>query len=192
MPQLIPHDGIRGPAGEAVLVRRSARRRRTVSITRRDGALEVAIPAAMSRRDEERWVRRMVEQLAAKESRGPRSDEALMARALELSSRHLGGRARPASVTWSSRQHTLWGSCTAAEGRIRISERVRPMPDYVRDYVLVHELAHLLEGGHGPAFWDLVGAYPHTERARAFLEGVSFADQHGAAAVADSEGGRES
>jgi len=39
----------------------------------------------------------------------------------------------------------------------------------------VHELAHLLEHGHGEAFWELVDAYPRTERARGYLEGFATA-----------------
>jgi hypothetical protein len=45
----------------------------------------------------------------------------------------------------------------------------------VIDYVLLHELAHLIEQGHGPAFWRLLEAYPRTERARGFLEGFAAA-----------------
>jgi hypothetical protein len=51
------------------------------------------------------------------------------------------------------------------------------MPHWVRDYVLVHELAHLLVPGHGPDFWALVQRYPRTERARGYLDGVSAAAQ---------------
>ena len=43
------------------------------------------------------------------------------------------------------------GSCTPAEGSIRVSDKVRGMPGWVLDYVLLHELAHLIEPGHGPA-----------------------------------------
>lgn len=162
-------------------MRRSARRRRTVTITRRAGALEVAIPASFSRREEARWVRTMVQRIAAREARAAgRDDEELAARAVVLSRRHFEGRARPSSVTWSTRQRSRWGSCTPADGTIRISSRLREMPDEVLDYVLVHELAHLFEGGHGPDFWALVHRYPHTERARGFLDGVSFAEQRGA------------
>ncbi len=49
------------------------------------------------------------------------------------------------------------------------------MPTWVLDYVLVHELAHLMEPGHGPEFWARVNAYPRTERARGYLEGLSAA-----------------
>ncbi len=61
----------------------------------------------------------------------------------------------------------------ARDGTIRISTRVRGMPGYVLDYVVLHELAHLLVPGHGKDFWTLVGGYPRTERARGYLEGVS-------------------
>ena len=70
---------------------------------------------------------------------------------------------------------TRWASCTPAEGTIRLSRRLLDMPTWVQDYVLVHELAHLLEPGHGPSFWRLVERYPRTERARGYLDGVSAA-----------------
>jgi predicted metal-dependent hydrolase len=40
---------------------------------------------------------------------------------------------------------------------------------------LLHELAHLIEPGHGPRFWRLVDRYPRTERARGYLDGISAA-----------------
>jgi predicted metal-dependent hydrolase len=54
---------------------------------------------------------------------------------------------------------------------IRLSSRLQALPGWVVDYVLVHELAHLLEPGHGPAFHRLVERYPRAERAEGFLEG---------------------
>lgn len=177
MPDPTPHPGITGPRGEQVLVRRSARRRRSVSITRRDGDLVVSIPASMSRREEGEWVRRMIEQLARKEERtiGPRrSDAQLAARAAELSELYLDSRARPTSVQWSARQQRRWGSCTPTEGSIRLSTRLQGMPGWVVDSVLVHELVHLLVPGHGPDFQALMDRYPQAQRARGFLEGVAW------------------
>ena len=43
---------------------------------------------------------------------------------------HLDGVARPASVRWVSNQHQRWGSCTPVDGTIRLSDRMRGMPDH--------------------------------------------------------------
>ncbi|WP_412867277.1 M48 family metallopeptidase, partial [Cellulomonas sp. 179-A 9B4 NHS] len=164
----------RGVVAPAVEVRRSRRRVRTVSAWREGDRTVVAIPARFTRAQEREWVGRMVERLAAQERRRRPSDTQLLARAQDLSRRYLGGRAVPSTVRWSSNQGRRWGSCTPADGTIRISDRVRGMPRWVLDYVLLHELAHLLQPGHGPAFWAELTTYPHTQRARGFLEGYAF------------------
>ncbi|MCZ2525726.1 M48 metallopeptidase family protein [Streptomyces sp. HB2AG] len=156
----------------AVEVRRSARRSRTVSARREGDRVVVFLPARMSAEEEEHWVAAMLERLAAREKRRPAGDDALARRAEELSGRYLAGRARPLGVRWVTNQTTRWGSCTPAEGTVRLSHRLQGMPEYVVDYVLLHELAHLLVPGHGPRFWKLLEAYPLTERARGYLEGV--------------------
>lgn len=147
----------------------------------------MAIPARFTRVQEREWVRRMVTRLETQEQRRRPSDERLAARATELSRQYLGGQARPSSVAWSSRQGKRWGSCSIADGAIRISTRVRGMPGWVLDYVLLHELAHLLCAGHGPEFWALLGGYPRTERARGFLDGFSFASDVAVGAGDDAD-----
>lgn len=156
-------------------VRRSARRRRTVTAFREEGRIVVCIPARLSAAEERSWVATMVKRIEAKERRRAPSDDVLLARALELSRRHLDGRATPASVRWTSSQHTRWGSCSPGDRSIRLSDRLQGMPQWVVDYVLVHELAHLLVPQHSEEFWQLVERYPRTERARGFLDGVSHA-----------------
>ena len=173
--------------GAPVVVRRSARRRRTVAAFWEDGTAVVAIPAHFSKVQESEWVHRMLEKLrlqGARRSRGegrrrPATDAALAAHAAELSNKYLGGRAVPSSVRWVSNQNSRWGSATPADGTIRLSNKLQSMPQWVIDYVLVHELAHLLVAGHNANFWRLVEAYPETERAKAFLEGVAFATSRG-------------
>ena len=158
-----------------VEVRRSLRRRRTVTAYREGGRVVVCVPARFSKAEERRWVDTMLERLAARERRRTPSDSRLLVRSRELSRRHLGGRAEPASVRWSGDQNTRWGSCTPADGSIRVSDRLKGVPGWVLDYVLVHELAHLLVIDHGPAFWALVDRYPRAERARGFLDGLGHA-----------------
>lgn len=167
-------------AGVTVEVRRSARRRRTVSAYRDGERIVVMIPGRFTRAEEAEWVAKMVARLDSGVQRGRRrgsTDTALARRAAELSASYLGGRARPASVRWVGTMRTRWASCTPVDRTIRLSERLREMPSWVQDYVLVHELAHLLVPGHGPDFWALVGRYPRTERARGYLDGVSAAAQ---------------
>ena len=166
------------PYGPDVEVRRSARRRRTVSAYRQDGRTIVLVPARMSRAEEARWVTTMVERLARQERRSRPSDPELLARAGDLSRRWLAGQARPASVRWSADQRRRWGSCSVDQATIRLSSRLQGMPSWVIDYVLLHELAHLVEASHGPEFWALLEPFPDLARARAFLDGVSWADGH--------------
>jgi predicted metal-dependent hydrolase len=172
-----PAVGVPVPGADEALVevRRSARRRRTVSAYRDGDRTVVLIPARLSAAEERRWVSVMLERLATQERRRRPSDDTLAERARGLSERYLGGRAKPLSVRWVDNQGSRWGSCTPADRSIRLSSRLKGMPGWVVDYVLVHELAHLLVPGHGPDFWAVVEAYPRTERARGYLEGVSAA-----------------
>src|SRR4051794_9981539 len=165
---------VRRTRPDGVEVVRSDRRRRTVSAYRQDGRTIVLLPGRMSRADEDRWVVEMLSRLDRQDARRRPGDDELQERAARLSVRYLDGRAMPVSVAWSTRQNGRWGSCTPADGTIRLSSRLQGMPDWVIDYVLVHELAHLLQPGHDPAFWALVGRSPRTERARGFLEGVAL------------------
>jgi hypothetical protein len=156
-----------------VEVRRSKRRRRTVSAYRDGDRIVVLIPASMSRREEAEWVETMVARLERSESRKRPSDGQLLKRARQLSDTYLGGLAQPESVRWVANQQTRWGSCTPGDRSIRLSERMQGMPPWVVDYVIVHELAHLLEHGHNDAFWGWVDRYPHAERAKGYLLGYS-------------------
>lgn len=144
-----------------------------MSAYRDGGRTIVLIPARFSDDEERTWVEAMMRKLAAGDKRRRPSDEQLMERATDISRRYLDGRAKPLSIAWVTNQNSRWGSCTPSEGTIRISSRVKGMPAWVLDYVILHELTHLLHAGHGREFWSFLDAYPRTERARGYLEGVA-------------------
>ncbi len=63
-----------------------------------------------------------------------------------------------------------WGSCSAARV-ISFSWRLIFAPDFVRDYVVAHEVAHLKEMNHGPRFWKIVELlHPEMRAAQAWLK----------------------
>lgn len=148
-----------------VEVRRSAKRRKTVQARVVEGVLQIAIPAHMTAAEELHWV----EVMKAKFDRSATAaGYDLIGRAKKLAGRY--DLPQPTEILWSERQKTMWGSCTPSTGRIRIATRVSPFPDWVVDYVVVHELAHLAEAQHGEAFWALVNRYPDAAKARGYLE----------------------
>ncbi len=147
-----------------VRVIRSPKRRKTAQARLVDAVLEVRIPGRSSEAEE----REFVEHFQARFQRSLARDAIdLEQRAAGLADRY--GLPRPRSIRWVANQRHRWGSCTPADGSIRVSDRMVHFPPWVVDYVIVHELAHLVEGGHGPAFWALVNRYPRTERARGYL-----------------------
>jgi predicted metal-dependent hydrolase len=160
-----------------VEVRRSARRTRSVSAYRDGDIVVVLLPARMTKAEERHWVAEMLQRLrrseVRKRSTASQSDEALLAKCRSLSAKYLLGKPDPAVVRWVPPMRTRWASCTPVDATIRVSERLQQVPAWVLDYVLVHELAHLLVPGHGSDFWELVNRYPRTQRAIGYLEGLS-------------------
>jgi hypothetical protein len=159
---------------EEIEIRRSTRRRRTIEARREGDRLIVMVPAGLSPEDERRAVDQLVAKLERRDAKRREGDVDLESRAATLSATYLQGRATPTSVRWVTNQHRRWGSCTPGTGEIRLSHHLQNMPPWVVDYVLLHELAHLIETDHTPRFWQLLSAYPQTQRARGFLEGVEF------------------
>ncbi|NLG23543.1 MAG: M48 family metallopeptidase [Actinomycetales bacterium] len=163
------------PSRPDVEIRRSARRRRTISARLEGGTFVVLMPAGLSREEEQKHVENLLARHLRAQSRRRLEREDLMARALRLSERYLDGRARPASITWVTNQQKRWGSCSTASRTIRLSTELEGMPSWVVDSVILHELAHLLEPNHGPRFKALVGRYARYAESTAFLHGVAFA-----------------
>lgn len=173
-----------------VEVVRSSRRRQSSSAAVRDGRIVVRIPAHLSGRQEDRTVRQLLDRLheracepgpacrlprhapprPTRGPRGPRGDLFLVERADAVAARWLGDLdLPPAHVTWSHRMHTRWASCSMPGARIRVSHRLGDAPDEVLDAILLHELAHVVEQGHGPAFHALADRDPARSEVDAWL-----------------------
>jgi predicted metal-dependent hydrolase len=153
-----------------VEVVRSPRRRKTITAEHRGGRVVVRLPAGMTRAEERRWVHRMVSRLTERDRLERLNARRTLERTAErLNREYFGGRLRWSSIRFVANQRDRYGSCTPDDGNIRISDRVAAYPPWVREYVLVHELAHLLVPSHSPRFWGLVDRYPFAERARGFL-----------------------
>jgi predicted metal-dependent hydrolase len=147
-----------------VEVVRSRKRKRTVQAYIVDGRIRVLVPAGLPGEEEARLVDSMV---ARATRRFSSTTVDLPARARRLARRYQ--LPVPTTIEWSDRQLSRWGSCTPSDGKIRISNRLATMPEWVLDWVLVHELAHLAVPDHGDRFKALVSRYELGERAEGYL-----------------------
>lgn len=154
---------------------RSTRRRKTVAARVQDGVLTIYLPARISEEEARSWVERMTARMSQRVQRDTLNDEkALQQRAARLNRRYFDGQLKYASIVYVTNQTSKYGSCSPGSRRIRISHRMATMPAFVLDYIIVHELAHLLEANHGRRFWKLVNRYPHAERAIGYLMGLGM------------------
>ncbi|MHB8439664.1 MAG: M48 metallopeptidase family protein [Acidimicrobiales bacterium] len=166
-----------------VEVRSSARRRKTASAHWEDDTVVVVVPSWMSGSQRQEMVDHLVRRAMKHRPHLHSSDADLTRRARSLAATVLNG-VLPQSVRWVSNQDRRWGSCSPSGGHIRISDRLRVVPDWVLDSVLVHELAHLEVHSHSRQFHALAGRYPRTKEADAFLEGFGLGVQQRAASDA--------
>ncbi len=182
------------PADWPVRIIRSAKRRKTVGARLEDGVLVIRAPATIRNEELAPIIDSLKKRMKRRAKNVPQSDEALEKQARELNRKYFDGRLKWQSVRYVTNQNSRFGSCTPDDGTIRLSHRLAGMPSWVRDYVLVHELAHLVEANHGPRFWDLVNRYPLTERARGYLMavGLEALDDAGEEATSAVDGSRDS
>jgi predicted metal-dependent hydrolase len=147
-----------------VEVTRSTKRRKTVGAQLIGGVLKIALPSWMSKAEEAHWVREMSGRFLRKMStdRFNLDDRAAM-----LAKRH--DLPLPRDIRWADDMRARWGSCTPSLATIRISSRLAVFPDWVVDYVIVHELAHIAVDAHNDDFWRLVRRFPKAERAIGYL-----------------------
>jgi len=159
---------------DEITIIRSTRRRKTIQTKYCDGRLWIYLPEGMPKDEEDRWVARMVKRHEHIQQRDHRTqcDDWLDERAHELNDRYFDG-----SLTFTIRfvdnQRSRFGSCTHTDNTVRISDQVKDFPLWVKDYVIIHELTHLIHPNHSKKFWQTVSRYPLAERARGYLLAIS-------------------
>lgn len=152
-----------------IKITRSDKRRKTVSARRIGDVLEILAPAHISDDKLQPIIARFQSQIAKKEKKKQLDNTELHRIATQLNKQYFQSKLQWESITWSTRQEKRYGSCASAQKTICISYRVASMPQFVKEYLVMHELAHLIEANHSVRFWQWVNKYPRTERARGYL-----------------------
>lgn len=163
-----------------VKIIRSHKRHRTISARLKGETMFVYAPAKVSDRELSRVIGNFAKRLERKRlKRELNEDHDLEAVAEMLNKAYFNSRLRLRSIKYVTNQDKVFGSCNYRAGDIRISHRLSQMPDWVRDYVIIHEMAHLIEPNHSRAFWDIVYRYKLAERARGYLMAKGFDMEEG-------------
>ncbi len=174
-----PRAGGAGARPGSVYFVRHRRARRYLLRIDPDGRARVTIPRGGSQREARAFLERNLDWVAHQRARLaaalylPSDKPALQQQAAaELPPRLLAlAEAHGLLVTRVSvrDQRTRWGSC-ARNGHICLNWRLVLMPEWVRDYVMIHELMHLRRLDHSPAYWrHVAGACPEHVEARRWL-----------------------
>jgi len=131
--------------------------------------LYIYLPTGMSSYEEKKWINKMIQRTEIRKRKNELNDEGpLEKRANELNKKYFGDKLKY-DIKLVTNQNLRFGSCTPENRTIRISDRVAEMPRWVQDYIILHEMAHLIHQNHSKEFWKIVNQYKYSERARGFL-----------------------
>jgi predicted metal-dependent hydrolase len=154
---------------------RSKRRKSTVSARLDGDTLIVHAPDGIPEPELQGIIEKLGGRLANRRTRRElNAAKGLAQRAQDLNKTYFKGLLKIASIEYVTNQSKRFGSCSPRKREIRFSHRLATVPAWVRDYVLVHELAHLVHPNHGRRFWALVNKYPLSERARGYLMAIGM------------------
>ena len=152
----------------------SAKRKRTVSARLEGDVLLVTAPSNINKDRLEKIVEKLKGRINSRRQKARlKKDRPLEEITQKINRKYFENRLNVRSIEYSHHQKKRYGSCDHVTGTIRISSRIKDVPGWVRDYVIVHEMAHLIEPNHGKDFYDLVARYELAERARGYLMGMT-------------------
>jgi len=159
---------------------RSDNRRKTISARLIENTMLVHAPGSISDVELKKIIDKLKRRLHNKKIRNElNKTQGLIVAADRLNKEYFNNKLEIISITYSANQDKIFGSCNYKTKEIRISHRLVQMPYWIRDYVIIHEMAHLIESNHSKAFWDIVYRYRLTERARGYLMAKGLDSEEG-------------
>lgn len=159
---------------ETIEIIRSKKRKKTVQAKIVDDTLRIYLPSGLSKKEESKWIQKMKTQIEKKQRKHQLNNtNDLQKRAERINNQYFDG-SLSFSIQFVTNQTTKHGSCTPSSKRIRIADEIADYPAYVQDYLIMHELTHLIYPNHSKAFWEKVNEYPYVERAKGFLHASEF------------------
>ncbi len=145
---------------------RSDNRRKTISARLVENTMFVYAPGNISDAELKKIIDKLKRRLHKRKIKNElNKTQGLAIAADRLNKEYFNNKLEIISITYSVNQDKIFGSCNYRTKEIRISHQLVQMPYWVRDYVIIHEMAHLIEPNHSNAFWDIVYRYRLTERA---------------------------
>lgn len=157
-----------------VKIIRSTKRKKTIQAKMVNGKFWIYLPADITKIEEQRWIEQMKKRFDKRKRRQKlNSDERLQKRSKEINKQYFNG-ILDFEIKYVTNQISKFGSCTPKTKMIRISDRIADMPRWVQDYVIIHELTHLIHPDHSKRFWEKVNRYKYAERAKGYLIAVGM------------------
>ncbi|MDG6218991.1 MAG: M48 family metallopeptidase [Candidatus Thermoplasmatota archaeon] len=159
---------------ETIEIIRSKKRKKTIQAKIVDNVLRIYLPEDLSRKQEEEWIQKLKQKMEKKQRKIKlNSTNELQKRAEFINEQYFNG-TLDFTIQFVTNQTRKHGSCTPLSKSIRISDEIAKYPQYVQDYLIMHELTHIIHPNHSKAFWKKVNEYPYVERAKGFLHASEF------------------
>lgn len=154
---------------------RSAKRSKTIGARLKDNILSIYAPENIPEAKLQSIIEKLKRRILNKQLRKTLNKGlSLKEIADRLNSRYFGGKLKYNSIEYTTNQTRKFGCCNYKEGRILLSHRLASIPDWVRDFVIVHELAHFVVPNHSKEFHEIVSRFTLAERAKGFLMAKGF------------------
>ena len=159
---------------DEVEVIKSSKRKKTVQAKIVNKKLIIFLPSRISQKEEDYWIRKMKKKCINKRKKQLlNTNSQLKGKAEVINKKYFEGKLN-FNIEFVTNQNSRFGSCTPENKTIRISDKVSEMPKWVQNYIILHEIAHLIYKDHSDNFWEKVNEYKYTERAKGFLIGFNY------------------